>query len=87
MASIEDIVTAFLRHIHKHDQRYGRWCVGITNDPARREREHRRFLWYARASSENAARTVEDALLELGCCGGRGGGLGDAVYVYIYYRG
>jgi len=87
VSSIENIVAAFRQHIHKYDRHYDRWCVGTTNDPERREREPREFPWYARASSESAARSVESTMLAIGCCGGRGGGIGDVVCVYLCHRG
>ena len=68
---------------------YG-WYAGITNDAERRLfTEHKvnkkDGAWiYGTAESFAAAREVEDALLEQGCQGGRGGGNVDSRVVYAY---
>lgn len=81
-----DEIQTFIRQRGKP---YHAWYVGITDDPQRRLLEHSVdpdgiYKW-ARCTSSEIARSVEEALLNLGCDGGPGGGddLSDYVYAYL----
>ena len=68
---------------------YGIWTIGITNDPARRKREHKadgKKVDHWRdwsADSESIARSVEKHFLDKGCKGGGGGGI-NPTFVYVF---
>jgi len=64
---------------------YSAWTIGVTDDPARRRREHGNPSdWYQwDADSEQVARNVEAYFVEKGMKGDTGGG-GGADYVYIF---
>jgi len=48
------------------------------------EKDH--WFIHRPCASNEAARNVEKALLDLGCDGGTGGGGDDAIYVYAYLK-
>ena len=68
---------------------YRSWVVGVTDDPGRREEEHRKSGRYTLrwrqwdANSEHDAREVEAHFISQGMQGGTGGS-GSADYVYIF---
>ena len=78
----QEIKTAIEGYI---GESYSAWTIGVTDDPDRRKQEHGNpQYWYQwNASTEDAARRIEDHFLDKGCKGG-GGGKGDANYVYIF---
>ena len=81
-----------LAHIQKQGGSFSGWYCGITENIKDRlfgdhnvpEKDH----WYAFRECINSAatRSVEKALLDLGCDGGPGGGDDDAIYVYAYLK-
>lgn len=71
---------------------YSSWYAGVTQNAHQRlfnahnvSQQNGAWIWVPTVSSM-AARSVEKALLELGCDGGTGGGDDDAVYVYAYRK-
>lgn len=64
---------------------YSVWTIGVTDDPARRRREHDNpKVWHDwDADTEQAARNVEAYFIAKGMKGDTGGG-GTADYVYIF---
>ena len=80
-------------YINKQGGEYSAWYCGIASDWADRLfDEHKvptKDHWYiARQCHNNEdARTVETALVKLGCDGGPGGGDETTVYVYAYLKG
>ena len=82
MASESEIKSAIERIV---GGRYSVWTIGVTDDPARRKREHGDPLtWYQwNANTETAARSVERYFLDKGMRGSAGGP-GRADYVYIF---
>ena len=73
---------------------YSQWCVGIATDWEDRlfnghQVPNRNYQWWiARECISNAAaREAEDALHELGCDGGPGGGGEATVHIYAYLKG
>ena len=85
---IYDEIVAFMK---EQDRAYSDWYCGIASDPKDRLfREHNVSKddgWiYRQCTSDVTARAVEEALLELGCDGGRGGGDETTVYVYAYIK-
>jgi len=64
---------------------YSAWTIGVTDDPARRRREHDNpKVWYDwDADTEQVARNVEAYFVGKGMKGDTGGG-GSADYVYIF---
>jgi len=78
--------------INKQGSDYCAWYAGIAADWQRRLFEHHRVprndpSWITRECfSANLAREVEEALLELGCDGGRDAGGDDTVHVYAYLK-
>lgn len=81
MAS-ESAIKAAIEKIVGH---YPAWTIGVTDDPARRRREHGNpSMWYQwDADTETVARNVESYFLAKGMEGG-GGGPGRADYVYLF---
>ena len=64
---------------------YSNWTIGVTDDPARRRREHGNPTpWHDwDADTETAARNVEAYFLAKGMKGGTGGpGRADCVYIF-----
>lgn len=64
---------------------YSVWTIGVTDDHARRKREHGNpQTWYTwNGDTEQIARNVEAHFKGKGMKGGTGG-LGSADYVYIF---
>ncbi len=79
-------------HINKQGGPKSSWYAGITDDLDRRvHQEHKvprenHWLITRQCNSDEESRAVENALLELGCDGGWGGGTDDSVYVYAYLK-
>lgn len=70
---------------------YSIWTIGITNDPARRRKEHdaegkNTSAWsHWEADSESIARNVEQYFILKGMKGGTGGGGGPSPrWVYVF---
>lgn len=88
--SLQSIYEQIVDEIKKHGSNFDQWYVGITNDLDRRLRvEHSvppgSACIVKSCGTNEGARAVEYALLQLlGCKGGTGGGNTDAVYVYAY---
>ena len=72
--------------------RYDLWTIGITNDLARRKKDHRRdgkdvTKWHEyEADTLRVARNVEKHFRDKGMDGGLGGNVDEnkTVYVYIF---
>ena len=81
MATETDIKSAIERLVTT----YSYWTIGVTDDLARRKREHGNpEHWHQwDADTEQAARNVEAHFISKGMKGGSGG-LGRADYVYIF---
>lgn len=81
-----------LAHIKSQGGRESSWYVGIaSNWQARLFTDHnvpKQDVWYiARQCPDDAsARSVEDALIQLGYDGGLGGGDKTTVFVYAYLK-
>ncbi len=79
-------------HIKTEGHGFKGWYAGITEDIDRRlHQQHNvpyenHWFMYRKCFSSDDAREVEDALLHMGCSGGKGGGDNDAVYVYAYKK-
>ena len=76
-------------HIKQEGSAYSLWYAGITSDWKDRlfdDHNVSRNGWYAvrRCSTDDRARSVEQALLDIGCDGGPGGGDDSSVFVYAY---
>ena len=84
---------AVLQQIHRQGGRYSSWYCGIASDWADRlfndHKVTRKGHWYIarQCFNDSDARSVERALLELGCKGGGGGGDRSTVFVYAYLMG
>ena len=82
----DDIVA----YMNQHRYAFINWYVGIATDARNRlfvdhsVSEHDGAWIYRTASSDTAARNVEQALLKLGCKGGGGGGSISTTQVYAY---
>lgn len=90
---VQSVYEEILSHIKKQGWPYRGWYIDITSDWENRLfNEHQvpiiNYWFIARQCYSNAdARDVEQALLNLGCDGGRGGGDQSGVYVYAYLKG
>lgn len=87
--SKDDIKRDIENHINKHGGIFSDWYVGITDDPERRLEEHkvkaRNKSIDREATSDTAAREVEDYFHDKkGCQGDGGGGDENSVHVYAY---
>jgi len=86
---LDDIVT----HINKQGGPYRAWYAGIASNWEDRlfnyHQVPRKDYWFIERQCFNStdARSVEQALLKLGCDGGGGGGDQATVYVYAYLKG
>lgn len=83
----ESIYYAVINHIKRFSPCV--WYVGITNDVARRMKEHNvdqnhMGFAYVEATNSDHARKAESALLKDGFSGGPGGGENDAKWLYVY---
>jgi hypothetical protein len=84
----QQVYYEILAHMKKQGGPYRSWYIGITSDV-----EKRLFIehkvnkdgdwWIFRACQDNSkARSVEEALLQLGCDGGPGGGDRTSTHLY-----
>jgi hypothetical protein len=84
----DDIVA----HIKSQGGPYSQWYCGIASDIQftlfERHNVPKKDHWriHRDCVSDQAARVVEKALLEIGCDGGAGGGDENSVYVYAYLK-
>ncbi len=64
---------------------YAAWTVGVTDDPARRRREHNNPRWWYtwNTRNEDEARDIEGYFCGKGCQGGDGGP-GKVDYIYLF---
>lgn len=90
----QQVYNQIVAHIKKQGGTYSSWYCGITSDwDSRLFDEHKvprdENYWYIarQCYKVNDARTVENALVKLGCDGGVGGGDETSVYVYAYLKG
>jgi len=78
--------------IDDHNNNYPKWYSGIASNPRERLFEEHNVseksgLWiFQRCLSEQSVRSVEEALLKLGCDGGTGGGDESSAYAYAYRK-
>ena len=80
---------AIVAYINKHGGQYSDWYCGIASDAESRlfdeHRVPRESPWiHVDCVNDEAARRAEEALLELDCKGGAGGGDEKSIYVYAY---
>jgi len=95
MLTAQEAYNQILAYIKEKGGAYSQWYCGIAaNWEDRLFNEHRipsrAYQWWIvtdKCISNAAARKAEDALHELGCDGGPGGGDEDTVYVYAYLKG
>ncbi len=79
-------------HIKEQGGPFSKWYCGITSDiEDRLYGDHnvprvKYWLITIDCANEDDARTVEKALLKLGCDGGSGGGDKDTIWVYAYLK-
>jgi len=79
-------------YIDKQGKPYQSWYAGIAFDAQERLfRDHnvseKGDLWiYKRCPNDQDARSVEEALLKLGCDGETGGGDESTTYIYAYLK-
>ena len=91
--SAQQVYDEIVAHINKQGGPYSSWYCGIAaNWQSRLFDDHkvpRKDHWYVARQCYNneAARSVEDALVEAGCDGGPGGGDASTVCVYAYLKG
>ena len=89
----QQVCSEIVAHIKKQGGAYSTWYCGIaSNWEERLFDEHdvpQKDHWYIarQCYNDNDARIVEDALFELGCDGGTGGGDQTTIYVYAYLKG
>jgi len=78
--------------IDDHNNNYPEWYAGIASNPEERLfKEHNVSKnadpWiYQKCPNDQSARSVEEALLELGCDGSAGGGDESSIYAYAYRK-
>ena len=88
----QEIYDKIVAHIKKQGSPFSSWYCGITESIKNRlfgdhnvpEKDH--WFIHRPCASNESARNVEKALLDLGCDGGTGGGGDDAIYVYAYLK-
>jgi len=79
-------------YIDKQDKPYQSWYVGIASNARKRLFEDHNVLektdqWvYDQCPNDKDARSVEAALLKLGCDGETGGGDETTTYIYAYLK-
>ena len=92
MSYLNDVYRDIAEHIQKSGSPPRFWYAGITSDPSSRlfvdHNVQKDIGWCISrdAQTENGARSVEQALLRLGCDGGPGGGNASTKYVYAYLK-
>jgi len=90
--SAQQAYDEIVAHIGKQGGEYTNWYCGIASDPEDRLfNEHkvpRKDSWwiYCQCHNTDDARTVENALIKLGCDGAPGGGDKSTIYVYAYLK-
>ena len=88
----QDVFNEITAHINSSPYSRNNWYAGITQNVDQRlfgthnVSQDNGWWIYQKAMSSSDARAVENALIEWGCDGGNGGGDGDALYVYAYYK-
>ena len=91
--SAKDVHSEIVAHIVKQGGTYSSWYCGITSDwddcLFNRHQVPRKDYWFIarQCYTDKDARSVENALIKLGCDGGGGGGDEKSVYVYAYLKG
>ena len=88
----QEVYDEIVAHIKKQGGPFSSWYCGITENIKNRlfgdhnvpEKDH--WFIHRPCTSNESARNVEKALLELGCDGGTGGGDANAVHVYAYLK-
>jgi hypothetical protein len=89
----QQVYNEILAQIKKQGGKYSSWYCGIASDwEDRLFNDHqvpRKEYWWivCQCYNNDDARTVERALIELGCDGALGGGDVTTVYVYAYLKG
>jgi len=87
---VNKIISEIEEHIKKCGGGYSAWYCGIASKPKDRLFEDHNVneksgAWiYRDATTDTAARTIEDYFLKKGCKGGDGGGDRQSKYVYAY---
>jgi len=87
---VNQIISEIDAHINKRGGGYSGWYCGVAADPKQRLfNDHNvdkdKGAWiYRDATTDTAARSIEDYFLKKGCKGGDGGGDHKSKYVYAY---
>ena len=89
--SAQQIYNEIVAFMKEQGREYSSWYCGIASDPKDRLfREHnvsKENGWvHHQCNNDTDARAVEEALLKLGCDGGRGGGDETTIHVYAYIK-
>lgn len=88
----QEAYSEIIAHIQSQGGPISNWYCGITGDISSRlfgdhnvpEKGH--WYVYRECVDSQAARAVENSLLDQGCDGGPGGGDASAIYVYAYLK-
>jgi hypothetical protein len=90
---VGQVFNEIVAHIELYDNRYPNWYCGIASDWVSRlfedhqvPREGHPYI-ARQCYNDGDARTVESALIKLGCDGAPGGGDETTIYVYAYLKG
>lgn len=89
MSTRTAIIAAIDSLVANRSRPYGTWTIGVTDNPARRQGEHKSrgedTQWWHNwdAETETETRDVEQYFLSRGMQGGSGG-QGRADYVYVF---
>jgi hypothetical protein len=92
MKTPQELYDSLLDYMDKHGEAVSAWYAGIASDPKERlfsyhNVSEQRDAWaYVWSATDDDARAVEKALLDLGCEGGGGGGSHTTLAVYVYRK-
>ncbi len=90
-STAQEAYDAIIAYIRRQGGQYSDWYCGITDDTERRLFDEHRVpgesSWiHVDCESNEAARATEEALINLGCDGGAGGGDENSIHVYAYLK-
>ena len=90
---VKEVCNEIVAYMKLNDGKYSNWYCGIASDWASRLfKDHHVPIeghpcTVRQCYTNDDAKAAEEALLELGCDGGVGGGDDTTVYVYAYLKG